>query len=49
MLNITNNEQLVRKLIGCFLLYKNLQLCVKQQKNSAGATSDNKSVSYGGN
>ena len=24
-------------------------MCVKQQKNSAGATSDNKSVSYGGN
>nr|DAJ94426.1 MAG TPA: hypothetical protein [Bacteriophage sp.] len=31
------------------LFYKNLQSCVKWQKNSAGATRDNKSVSYGGN
>lgn len=52
VLNITNNEnneQLVRKTYELLFIIQKLQLCVKQQKNSAGATRDNKSVSYGGN
>nr|DAI65472.1 MAG TPA: hypothetical protein [Caudoviricetes sp.] len=32
MLDITNNEQLVRKLIGCFLLYKICSCALNNRK-----------------